>query len=191
METQLVSLINSNDKNEVREMIENMFSDYNCSYSLENMASYANGIMGDVIRYILNIIDRAEGESQLESLLNKLFESDCSVYKKIALKLIIDKTNNKINKFLLDKIHSKNANIKYIIRNYIFEGELKQLFKSINRKDLDYLQDDLIEIIEKGPYIKYEWYDENYIIRWKQKRYRELTSFDKIKNIYNKLKKNK
>ena len=189
LETQLVSLINSNDKNEVREMIENMFSDYNCSYSLENMASYANGIMGDVIRYILNIIDRAEGESQLESLLNKLFESDCSVYKKIALKLIIDKTNNKINKFLLDKIHSKNANIKYIIRNYIFEGELKQLFKSINRKDLDYLQDDLIEIIEKGPYIKYEWYDENYIIRWKQKRYRELTSFDKIKNIYNKLKK--
>lgn len=188
LEDKLKKIFNNLDTNELKKLVENLFSDYNCSYSLENLASFGIEVEGSIINHILNIINKIEEEDKINYLLNKLISNDCSIYKKFALELVKKKFNHNINKFLVDEIRGKKRNIDYIIRNDIFSGEIKSIFKLINKEELAYLQDDLIDIVEKGPYILYDFYDENYIIRWKQKRYKELNKYKKIKIKYDALK---
>lgn len=75
----------------------------------------------------------------------------------------------------------------YIFRNYIFDDETKNIFEIINSKISLKYRKIIMNILDKGEYIKHDWKDDDFELIWMQKRLYSLIKIPYFKKKYQEL----
>lgn len=132
---------------------------------------------------LLNISESKETIELLEQMLKNKYD----LILKVAL-FIMCNDIDRYKGFTLKNIKNNHETMEYIVRYYIFGDEIKHLFESFD--NLDEASIKIIDsIIEKGEYIKHDWEKDEYLLKWKQKRFFALRKIDYFNKKYISLRK--
>lgn len=142
-------------------------------------------LLTDALKNILLAKSKVDRKITNE-ILNEFLSDRYLYFTKMGLFIIahdMDKYGVLIRKFI------NEGNTTFISEGHYFGDELKHVLEGMKFKN-DKDRYKLKTIIEKGPkYFVPNWADENYLSRWKQKRYRALRHDSFFEKLYEDLKK--
>ena len=164
----------------VKKMIINLYSKgtYKSFYNKEKDKLYINDKpLGFLTLFLKKLLIKNNNFNDRESLLKKLLMEDYLYFKKLFL-FLVTKDIDKFENIFWDNFNTNNVDL--LIKEYYFADELRHFFNSLSElsnKHCKILEDK----IEEGPnHLKTMNLEnvENYILLWKQKRFKALSHLD-------------
>lgn len=157
---------------------EDIFTNYESYHSIFEYEGYYS----DTLSYCIALIKKlllSLNSSKASKYIQVLFFHDLSMLSKLSIFLVIETKHTFTPEELREIVYS--VKFEYIIRHYIFEDEIKELFGYLKKIDKE-IERKINDIIENGPYIYYTTQEELNI--WKQKRFKALKNIDYFQQKY-------